>query len=332
MKAIVVDDPGGADQMSLLDIPKPVCGNTDLLIRVYASALNRADIIQREGHYPAQHGASEIMGLELAGEVIELGSDVTKFNVGDRVYGLSGGGGYAEIATLHQDLAMLIPDSFNYQYAASIPEVFFTANTVIRTLGKVQSGERVLIHAGGSGVGIAATQIAKLLGAEVWVTVGSDEKCSRALTLDSGVGGADVAINYNTKNFVDEVIKRTLGVGVHLILDVVGASYLKSNVSCLSEEGKLIIVGLMSGAKAEIDLGRLLRDRIQVIGTVMRSRSHSDRVAMTRDFQKNIEPKLIDGRLKSVIDCVFPLREAAEAHRYMESNRNFGKIILDIAN
>ena len=332
MKAIVVDEPGDAGQMRLTEVPDPVPGDTDLLIRVHASALNRADVNQRQGNYPPRPGTSEILGLELAGEVLGLGVNVTKFHQGDRVYGLSGGGGYGELATLPEDLAMPIPEAFDYQYAASIPEVFFTANTAIRTLGRLQDGERALIHAGGSGVGIAATQIAKLVGAEVWITAGSDEKCARSAGLGGSVGGADVTINYKTHDFADEVKNRTDGNGVNVILDVVGADYLQRNLDSLAYEGRLVLVSLLSGAQADVNIGRVLRNRLQILGTVMRNRPQEARVAITRDFQTHLEPALIDGRMKSVIDRIFPLREAADAHRYMEANLNFGKIVLDVVN
>ncbi len=332
MNAIVVDQPGDATQMRLAEVPDPVPGDSDVLLRVHASALNRADINQRQGNYPPRPGTSEILGLELAGEVIGAGASVTKFKEGDRVYGLSGGGGYGEIATLHEDLAMPIPDAFDWQYAASIPEVFFTANTAIRTLGRLQDGERVLIHAGGSGVGIAATQIAKLIGAEVWITAGSDEKCTRSADLGGSVGGADITINYKTDDFAEEVKNRTDGKGVNVILDVVGADYLQRNLDSLAYEGRLVLVSLLSGAQTDVNIGRVLRNRLQILGTVMRNRPHEARAGITRDFQANLEPALVDGRMKSVIDRVFPLREAADAHRYMEANQNFGKIVLDVAN
>lgn len=325
MKAIVVDPPGKtSDSMRLADVPDPTPSDEEVLIRVHASALNRADIMQRMGNYPAQHGASEVMGLELAGEVIEAGSRVRELSVGDRVYGLSGGGGYAEVATLHESLAMPIPDAFTYHEAASIPEVFFTANTAVRTLAQTLPGERILIHAGGSGVGIAAIQIARLIGAEVWITAGSEEKCERAREL-----GADMTINYREQNFAEVVQEQTNGQGVHVILDVIGRDYWESNLQSLTTAGRLVLVGLMGGAVAETNLGMILSKRLQIFGTVMRSRPLIDRAAITRDFQHHLEPALVNGDMKPIIDSVFPLSKAAEAHAYMEQNQNFGKILLD---
>lgn len=325
MQAIVVTGDGkSADSLQLAEVPDPVPGDEELLLRVHASALNRADILQRLGGYPPLPGGSPILGLELAGEVIGLGDRVSGFEIGDRVYGLSGGGGYAEIATLHQSLAMHVPEPLTWHEAASIPEVFFTANTAIRTLGRAEPGERVLVHAGGSGVGIAAIQIASLIGAEVWITAGTAEKCERAERL-----GADVVIDYHEESFREVVEQRTGGAGVHVILDVIGRDYLEANLHSLAPQGRLVLVGLMGGATAEANLGLVLRKRLQIFGTVMRSTPLIERAAITRDYQRHLEPAVVNGDLKPIIDSVFPLRDAAGAHRYMEENRNFGKIVLD---
>ena len=325
MKAIVVDPPGKtADSLRLDEVPDPQPSDEEVLIRVHATALNRADMMQRMGNYPAQHGASEILGLELSGEVVETGARVRGFSVGDRVYGLSGGGGYAELATMHESLTMAIPDEFTYHEAASIPEVFFTANTAVRTLGQTLPGERLLVHAGGSGVGIAAIQIGRLIGAEVWTTAGSDEKCERAREL-----GADRTINYREQDFAEVIREETNGQGVNVILDVIGRDYWNSNLQSLAMAGRLVLVGLMGGANAETNLGMLMQKRLRVMGTVMRSRPLIDRAEITRDFQQHLEPAIVNGDMKPVIDSVFPLSKAAEAHQYMAENKNFGKILLD---
>ena len=325
MKAIVVDPPGKtADSLRLDEVPDPQPSDEEVLIRVHATALNRADMMQRMGNYPAQHGASAILGLELSGEVVETGARVRGFSVGDRVYGLSGGGGYAELATMHESLTMAIPDEFTYHEAASIPEVFFTANTAVRTLGQTLPGERLLVHAGGSGVGIAAIQIGRLIGAEVWTTAGSDEKCERAREL-----GADRTINYREQDFAEVIREETNGQGVNVILDVIGRDYWNSNLLSLAMAGRLVLVGLMGGANAETNLGMLMQKRLRVMGTVMRSRPLIDRAEITRDFQQHLEPAIVNGDMKPVIDSVFPLSKAAEAHQYMAENKNFGKILLD---
>ncbi len=325
MRAIVVDPPGKtADSLRLEEVPDPQPSDEEVLIRVHATALNRADILQRMGNYPAQHGASDILGLELAGEVIEAGSQVRGLSVGDRVYGLSGGGGYAELATLHRSLAMPIPDDLTYHEAASIPEVFFTANTAVRTLGQTLPGERLLVHAGGSGVGIAAIQIGRLIGAEVWITAGSDEKCERAREL-----GADLTINYREQDFSEVAQEQTGGRGLDVVLDVIGRDYWEANLRSLGQAGRLVLVGLMGGAVAETNLGVIMSKRLQIFGTVMRARPLIDRASITRDYQTHLEPAIVSGEMRPIIDSVFPLSQAAAAHQYMADNRNFGKIVLD---
>ena len=326
MKAIIVEKPGDADVLRLTSVLDPIPKDDELLVRVHATALNRADILQRMGGYPSRRGDSDILGLELAGEVVDVGAAVTQFTPGDHIYGLSGAGGYAQLATIHESLAMPMPKELNFQQAASIPEVFFTAGTALRTLGNLQEGERALIHAGGSGVGIAAIQIAKLLKAEVWATCGSAGKCKKAGRL-----GADVAINYQEQDFADEVKQRTDGEGVHVILDVVGADHWARNIASLATAGRMVLVGALSGTKTDVNLGQILGRRLQIFGTVMRSRPLADRAAMTRDYRDTLEAAIVSGKMKPVIDKVFPLREAAEAHRYMEANQNFGKIVLDVA-
>ena len=326
MKAIVIEKPGAPDGIRLTDVEDPIPAAEEVLVRVHASALNRADVLQRQGLYPPPRGASSIMGLELAGEVAAVGRTATRFRPGDRVYGLCPGGGYAQLAAIHESLAMPIPDGWTFQQAASIPEVFFTANEALVTLGRLAAGERTLIHAGGSGVGIAAIQIGKARDAQVFVTAGSDEKCARARDL-----GADVAINYKTQDFAKVVKERTGGEGVHVILDVLGASYWPRNLATLAPAGRLILVGLMGGAKVDANLGEILARRLQVIGTAMRSQPTENRAAITQRYRDGVESLLIEGRISTVIDRVFPLRAAADAHRYMEENRNFGKIVLDVA-
>jgi putative PIG3 family NAD(P)H quinone oxidoreductase len=326
MKAIVFDEPGEADVLHLAEIDDPVPGSHELLVRVHASALNRADVLQRRGFYAPGPGASSILGLELAGEVLAIGPGVGGFKPGDRIYGLSGGGGYGELATIHESLALPVPQGWDYQYAAAITEVFYTANEALRTLGRLEPGERALIHAGGSGVGIAAIQIGKTVGAEVFVTAGTDAKCDRARQL-----GADVVVNYKRQDFAEVVKERTEGRGVDVILDVLGASYWESNLASLSVAGRLILVGLMGGTKVEANLGLILAKRLQVIGTAMRSQPLENRAAITQRYREWVEPRLIDETFRPIIDRVFPLRAAADAHRHMEANQNFGKIVLAVA-
>ncbi len=325
MKAITFDAPGDPGVLYLAEQPDPVPGPDDLLVRVGASALNRADTLQRLGGYPPPPGESAILGLELAGEVEAVGSNVNvkNFAPGDRVFGLVGGGGYAEKALLHAGMAMRIPDAWSYEYAAAVPEVFFTANETLFTLGRLTQGETVLIHAGASGVGTAGLQMARQAGARVLVTAGSAEKIERTVAL-----GAEAGINYKEEDFAERVMALTDHAGVELVQCFVGATYWQRNLDCLKTGGRLVLVGLMGGAEVNANLGVLMGKRLTVIGSVMRSQPLENKIAITQRFRERWLPLLEDGTLKAVIDRSFPLAEAAAAHRYMEENRNIGKILL----
>ena len=322
MKAITLATYGGPDVLHLEDVAEPVPTPDDLLVRVRASALNRADTMQRRGHYPPPPGESDILGLELAGEVEAVGANALGFKPGDRVFGLVGGGGYAEKACIDHRMAMPIPHGWDFVKAAAVPEVFFTANETLFTLGRLDAGETVLIHAGASGVGTAGIQMARQTGARVLVTVGSQEKVARTEAL-----GAEAAINYKTTDFAERVLELTDG-GVDLVQDFIGAAYWQNNLKCLKTAGRLVLVGLMGGAKVEADIGLIMRKRLQVIGSVMRSQPMENKIAITERFRSRWLPELESGRLQPLIDCSFPLAEAAEAHQYMEENRNVGKIML----
>ena len=322
MKAITFATYGGPDVLRLEDVAEPVPTPNDLLVRVRASALNRADTMQRRGHYPPPPGESDILGLELAGEVEAVGANALGFKTGDRVFGLVGGGGYAEKACIDHRMAMPIPHNWDFVKAAAVPEVFFTANETLFTLGRLDAGETVLIHAGASGVGTAGIQMARQTGARVLVTVGSQEKVARTEAL-----GAEAAINYKTADFAERVLELTDG-GVDLVQDFIGAAYWQNNLKCLKTAGRLVLVGLMGGAKVEADLGLIMRKRLQVIGSVMRSQPLENKIAITERFRSRWLPELENGRLQPLIDNSFPLADAAEAHQYMEENRNVGKIML----
>ena len=322
MKAITFATYGGPDVLRLEDVAEPVPTPNDLLVRVRASALNRADTMQRRGHYPPPPGESDILGLELAGEVEAVGANALGFKTGDRVFGLIGGGGYAEKACIDHRMAMPIPHDWDFVKAAAVPEVFFTANETLFTLGRLDAGETVLIHAGASGVGTAGIQMARQTGARVLVTVGSQEKVARTEAL-----GAEAAINYKITDFAKRVLELTDG-GVDLVQDFIGAAYWQNNLKCLKTAGRLVLVGLMGGARVEADLGLIMRKRLQVIGSVMRSQPMENKIAITERFRSRWLPELENGRLQPLIDNSFPLAEAAEAHQYMEENRNVGKIML----
>ena len=325
MKAITFDAPGDPEVLYLVDVPDPTPGPEDLLVRVRASALNRADTLQRRGNYPPPPGESEILGLELAGEVETVGSAVHGFNAGDRVFGLVGGGGYAEKALIHSQMAMRIPDAWSFETAAAVPEVYFTANETLFTLGELTQGETVLIHAGASGVGTAGLQMAKQAGARVFITAGSGEKIARCTEL-----GADVGINYKEEDFAERVLALTDKAGVELVQDFIGAAYWERNLRCLKVAGRMVMVGLMGGIKVEANLNVIMGKRLRIMGSVMRSQPLENKIAITRRFQERWLPLLESGVLKPVIDTSFPLADAAAAHRYMEENRNIGKILLTI--
>jgi putative PIG3 family NAD(P)H quinone oxidoreductase len=325
MQAIIAIHPGGPEVLQLGEVPDPTPSSEELLVRVRASALNRADTLQRRGLYPPPAGESEILGLELAGEVEAVGSAVSGFAPGDWVFGLVGGGGYAEKALLHYRMAMPIPTGWSFVQAAAVPEVFFTANETLFTLGHLTGGETVLIHAGASGVGTAGIQMARHIGARVFVTAGSAEKIARTLEL-----GAEVGINYKEEDFVARVQAFTDKVGVDVVQDFIGAAYWQRNLQCLKVGGRLVLVGLMGGAKVEADLNTILRKRLHIIGSVLRSQSLAEKIAITQRFRDRWLPLLQSGAIRPVIDTSFPLTEAAAAHRYMEENRNVGKIMLTL--
>ena len=326
MKAVTLKGEGGPEVLEISEVPAPQAGKEQLLVRVRATALNRADTMQREGKYPPPPGESDILGLELAGEVEACGEGVAGFAVGDRVFGLVGGGGYAELALLEAGMAMPIPKGWSFTEAAAVPEVFFTANETVFVLGGLTAGETLLIHAGGSGVGTAAIQMAHHAGARVFFTAGSEEKITKAKAL-----GAEAGINYKTQDFVVEVKRLTDGEGVDVVEDFLGASYLARNMSVLKNGGRLVLVALMGGAEGEIDLSQVMRRRLKIFGSVMRSRSLADKCEITARFSQRWLPPLVEGKIKPIIDTVFPMAQVRAAHEYMEANRNFGKIILEIS-
>lgn len=326
MKAITFAKPGGPEVLELADVADPIPGPDQLLVRVCASALNRADTMQRRGAYPPPAGESDILGLELAGEVEAVGSAVHGFRLGDRVFGLVGSGGYAEQAIIDARMAMPIPDGWSFGQAAAVPEVYFTAQETIFTLGGLKAGETILIHAGASGVGTAGIQMARETGVRVLITAGSGEKIRRCLEL-----GAEAGCNYHEQDFAEWVREQTQGRGVDLIEDFIGAAYWDRNLRSLKTGGRLVLVGLMGGVKVETNLGLILSKRLQVFGSVLRSRPLAEKIEITRHFRQTWLPLLTAGNIRPIIDTVFPLAQAAAAHQYMEDNRNFGKIVLEVA-
>jgi putative PIG3 family NAD(P)H quinone oxidoreductase len=324
MKAILVKPDGSGDLVwGEASSPTPV--PTDVLVDVHATAVNRADLLQRRGFYPPPPGESEILGLEAAGVVAAVGKGVTRARVGDRVCCLLGGGGYAERISVNEAMLLPMPVSLDFTAAAAIPEAFYTAFVNLVLEADLTAGERVLIHAGASGVGTAAIQLVRARGATAFVTAGSDEKIERCIGL-----GATAGINYKREDFAERISALTEGQGVDIVLDCVGGSYLENNLASLRSKGRLVIIGLMGGTKADINLGPLVARRLRVVGSVLRSRSLAEKVAITEAFRAEVLPLFASESLKPIVDRVFPITEAAAAHDYVAANQNFGKVVLRV--
>lgn len=327
MQAIVISQPGGPEVLELRDgIPEPEPGPGEVRVRVAAAALNRADLLQRQGRYPAPHGwPKDIPGLEFAGTVEALGRGCTLRRVGDRVMGLVGGGAYAELVTLHERETVAVPASLELAQAAAVPEAFITAHDALFTRLGLGMGERLLIHAVGSGVGTAALQLAVAAGATVWGTARSDWKLQRAAAL-----GLHDGIDTQAADFAEVVERSTDGHGVHCVLDLVGGAYLDGNLRALAEHGRMAHVGTIAGTSAPLDIRTVMRKRLTLVGTVMRARPLEQKIDAARRFEHHVLPLLASGRVKPIVDRTLPLAEAADAHRAMERNENFGKIVLEI--
>lgn len=327
MRAILVQKPGGPENLLMATVDRPVLKEDELLVKVHATALNRADILQREGKYPPPPGASSILGLEMAGTIEEVGKKcVGKWKQGDRVFGLLPGGGYAEYVTIPESLALPVPENLTLLEAAAIPEVFLTAYQCLYWIGKLKRGETVLIHAGASGVGTAVIQLAKYTGARVFATVGSEEKKQFCLKL-----GADHVIQYKTHLFDEEILK--ICDGVDVVLDFVGASYWTKNIRVLKTDGRWVLISTLGGSKLEqISLAPILAKRLSIKGTTLRARSLQYKAELTREFSQKILPQIEKGEIRPIIDQVFPWTEVQKAHQYMEENKNIGKIVLQIQN
>lgn len=320
MRAILIDKPGNEDVLRIGETARPECGPDELRIEVHATSVNRADLLQREGRYPPPPGASPILGLECAGVVTEAGRNVRGWNIGDRAMALLPGGGYAAEAVVHAGSAMHVPAALRDEEAAAIPEVFLTAFLNLFMLAQLKKGESVLIHGGGSGVGTAGTTLARIAGARVFVTAGSDEKCARCIE-----HGADVAINYRTEDFVEKAR------GVDVILDHIGARYLARDLDAAAAGGRIVVIGSMGGErKSEIDVGSLLMKRLQIIGSTLRARPVEEKAAIVAAFLERFGADLEEARIRPIVHSILPLERAAEAHRLMQSSEHFGKIVLTL--
>lgn len=326
MKAIVLEQYGGPEVLAIKEIPTPRPGPGSVLVEIHATALNRADLLQRRGLYPPPDPkpAHEVPGLEAAGVVSEVGPDVSGVHLGDRVMALLPGGGYAEAAVIPDRMLIPIPPSLSFEQAAAIPEAFLTAYDGLRQLA-VKMGDWVLIHAAASGVGTTAIQLAKAMGAQVIGTAGSPEKVALAKDL-----GADWAVNYREQDFLTVVKEATERRGVSAILDLVGAVNFERNLAALAVQGRLIFVGTVSGNKAPLDIGRVLQKRLTLIGTALRSRPMEEKMALTQEIRRHVMPLVTQGRIHPVLDQVVDWAEAPAAHQRMEQNLNRGKIVLRI--
>jgi NADPH:quinone reductase len=324
MRAVVLESYGEPDVLVLRDVPDPEPAPEEVLVEVVATALNRADLLQRRGFYPGPPMPQEIPGMELSGRVARVGERVTLWSAGDEVMGIVGGGAYAEQIAIHERQAMAVPTSVGVADAAAIPEVWITAFDALVVQGGLTSGRTALVHAGASGVGTAAIQIAKAIGARVVVTA-SAGKVDRCLEL-----GADAAIDYGAHDFVAATRELTEGAGADVILDVIGGDYVDRNFDAVAVRGRIVQVGTMGGGMVSANIGKLMPKRAALIGTVLRARPLEEKIAITRRFASEVLPLFDRGTLRPVIDRRFPLERIADAHRSMEANENVGKILIDV--
>lgn len=325
MKAIVAPKPGGAEALALVDRPVPKPGKDEVLVKVGAAGVNRPDILQRSGLYPPPPGAPDILGLEIAGEVVEPGEGVQAL-LGQSVCALVAGGGYAEYCTAPAGTCLPIPDGLSLVEAAAIPETLFTVWSNLFERGFAADGDTVLVHGGTSGIGTMAIALGGLFGLTMIVTCGTDSKCSRAEEL-----GAEAAINYRTKDFVEEVRRLTGGRGVQVVLDMVGGDYLPRNLACLADDGRHVSIAFQRGAKAELSIPEVMRRRLMLTGSTLRPRSVEFKTMVADEIVRTVWPYVEGGRLRPVVDTTFPLADSAAAHARMESGDHVGKIVLEVA-
>lgn len=325
MIAVAISTPGGPDVLQPIEIAQPRPRPREVLIRVAAAGVNRPDLMQREGKYPPPPGASDIPGLEVAGTIAACGSDVARWREGDQVCALVAGGGYAEYCVAPDVQCLPIPSTVDTMSAAGMPETFFTVWTNVFERGRLRAGESFLVHGGASGIGTTAIQMARAFGAQVFATAGTDDKCAACERL-----GAERAVNYKTEDFASVLMSLTGGSGIDVILDMVGAPYFGRNVELLAVEGRLLQIAVLHGAKAEVNLVRVLRQRITITGSTLRSRTVDEKGAIAEAVEKAVWPLVEAGKIRPVIYAAFPLKRAAEAHRLLESGSHIGKIVLTV--
>jgi NADPH2:quinone reductase len=326
MTAIAIRAPGGPEMLVPEQRPVPVPGAGEILVKVAAAGVNRPDVMQRQGLYPPPAGASDIPGLEIAGTVMALGPEATRWRIGDRVMALVSGGGYAQYCAAHESHAIAIPDNLSFAEASAVPETFFTVWHNVFERGRLKSGETLLVHGGTSGIGTAAIQLAKAFGARVITTAGSAEKCEAARKL-----GADVAVNYKTEDFVKATKEATGDKGAELILDMVGGEYIARNYEAAAVEGRIVQIAFQGSPKATVDFRRIMLKRLHHTGSTLRARSVPDKAAIAAAVTEKVLPLIASGRVRPVMDSSFPLAEAAKAHARMESSVHIGKIVLTVA-
>ena len=323
MTAITIPAPGGPEALVAAQVAVPAVGAGQVLIKVAAAGVNRPDVLQRMGNYPAPKGHSEIPGLEVAGHVAALGAGVTRFHAGDAVMALVNGGGYAQFCVAEEGSVLPVPAGLSMTEAAGVPETFFTVWHNVFERGGLKSGEWFLVHGGTSGIGVTAIQLAKAMGARVIATAGSEEKCAACLGL-----GAERAVNYTSADFTEVVKEATGGRGVDVILDMVGGDYVERNIRCAAEDGRIVNIAYQKGSKVTVDMIRVMLKRLTLTGSTLRIRSSAVKAGIARAVEANALPLLADGRVKVVIDQTFALTDAASAHRRIEDGAHIGKIVL----
>jgi len=327
MTCVAIREPGGPEVLQPTERPVPTPGAGEILVRVRAAGVNRPDVSQRLGKYPPPPGASDLPGLEVAGEVAAIGQGVTRWSVGDKVCALAHGGGYAEYCLIHESHALPIPEGFSMIEAAAVPETFFTVWVNAFMTGRLSAGETALVHGGSSGIGTTAIMLAKALGAKIIVTAGSEEKCEACRKL-----GADLAINYRTQDFVEEVKAFTGGRGVDVILDMVAGPYVMRNMACAAMDGRIVQIASQLGHKiADFDMRPISAKRLTLTGSTLRPRTVAQKAAIADSLREKVWPLLNAGAIRPLIDSTFPLREAAKAHARMGEGSHIGKIVLSVA-
>jgi NADPH2:quinone reductase len=325
MRAVEITKPGGPEVLKLADRPIPAPRENEILIKVQAAGVNRPDVLQRTGNYPVPPDASDLPGLEVAGEVTAIGKKVAPWKPGDKVCALVHGGGYAEYCVAPEVQALPIPKGLTPIQAASLPETFFTVWSNVYDRGRLAPGETLLVQGGSSGIGVTAIQMAAAMGNRVFATAGSDEKCAACVRL-----GAEKAFNYKTQDWAAEMLSATGGKGVNVILDMVGGDYVPRELKCLAEEGRLVFIAYLRGPKTELNIDAVMRRRLTLTGSTLRPRPVEFKGAIARSLREKIWPLIEAGRIKPEIYKTFPLEQAAEAHRVMESSQHIGKIVLTV--